>query len=202
MKDKNFYPLGIAIFFGIMCCGILATIYISLKYKPDYDNAYFSTRQVVDKDINAILEAQNALESRYKFFIIDGKNIDGKNALSLERKANRKSKPFYVAENAILRFKITDLKGGVVKNKNARIYITRFADSSADKDIGKLAQKNGIFTSSEISFEKGEWKLLVEFEIDSKKAYFEQRIVVGDESKSDSQKPKKPRDYAINHNLA
>lgn len=197
MKDKNYYPLGIAIFFGIMCCGILATIYISLKYKPDYDNAYFSTRQVVDKDINAILEAQNALESRYKFYMIDGKN-----ALPLERKANRKSKPFYVAENAILRFKITDLKDSVVKNKNARIYITRFADSSADKDIGALSQKNGIFTSPEISFKNGEWKLLIEFEIDSKKAYFEQRIVVGDEIKTDSQKPKKPRDYAINHNLA
>ena len=197
MKEKNYYPLGIAIFFGIMCCGILATIYISLKYKPDYDNAYFSTRQVVDKDINAILLAQNELESRYKFFIIGGKN-----ALPLERKANRKSKPFYVGENAILRFKITDLKDNIVKNKNARIYITRFADSSADKDIGKLTQKNGIFATQEISFEKGEWKLLVEFEIDSKKAYFEQRIVVGDESKADSQKPKKPRDYAINHNLA
>ena len=200
MKDKNYYPLGIAIFFGIMCCGIVATIYISQKYKPDYDNAYFSTRQVVDKDINAILEAQNALESRYKFFIIDGKN-----SLPLERKANRKSKPFYVAENAILRFKITDLKGKVVIGESTRLYITRFADSSADKDIGKLTQKNGIFTSPKIHFENGEWKMLVEFGIDSKKAYFEQRIVVGenaDESKSDSQKPKKPRDYAINHNLA
>ena len=199
MKDKNFYPLGIAIFFGIMCCGILATIYISLKYKPDYDNAYFSTRQVVDKDINAILEAQNALESRYKFYIIDS---SGKNALFLERKANRKSKPFYVGENAILRFKITDLKGKVAIGESTRLYITRFADSSADKDIGKLAQKNGIFTSQKIHFENGEWKMLVEFGIDGKKAYFEQRIVVGDESKADSQKPKKPRDYAINHNLA
>ena len=197
MKGKNYYPLGIAIFFGIMCCGILATIYISLKYKPDYDNAYFSTRQVVDKDINAMLEAQNALESRYKFFIIDGKN-----SLPLERRANRKSKPFYVGENAILRFKITDLKGKAAIGESTRLYITRFADSSADKDIGKLAQKNGIFTSPKIHFKNGEWKMLVEFGIDGKKAYFEQRIVVGDESKADSQKPKKPRDYAINHNLA
>ena len=54
-------------------------------------------------------------------------------------------------------------------------------------------------------FEKGEWKLLVEFSIDDKKAYFEQRIVFDDNpnsEKSAKQKPKRPRDYAINHNLA
>ena len=202
MKGKNYYPLGIAIFFGIMCCGIILTIYISLKYKPDYDNAYFSTRQVVDKDINAILVAQNELESRYKFYVLDS---SGKNALPLTRKANRKSNALFVPSEAILRFKITDLKGKAAIGESVRLYITRFADSSADKDIGVLSQKNGIFISPEISFEKGEWKLLVEFSIDDKKAYFEQRIVFDDNpnsEKSAKQKPKKPSDYAINHNLA
>ena len=165
MKGKNYYPLGIAIFFGLMCCGIILTIYISLKYKPDYDNAYFSTRQVVDKDINAILAAQNELESRYKFYVLDS---SGKNALPLTRKANRKSNALFVPSEAILRFKITDLKGKAVIGESVRLYITRFADSSADKDIGALAQKNGIFISPKISFEKGEWKLLVEFSIDDK----------------------------------
>ena len=200
---KNYYPLGIAIFFGIMCCGIILTIYISLKYKPDYDNAYFSTRQVVDKDINTILEAQNALESRYKFYIIDGKN-----AILLQRKANRKSNALFVPSEAILRFKITDLKGKAVMGESVRIYITRFADSSADKDIGEIAQNYGIFTSPKIAFEKGEWKLLVEFGIDGKKAYFEQRIVLDDKPKGENSAGQKPkdsqdsRDFAINHNLA
>ena len=201
MKDKNYYPLGIAVFFGFMCCMIILTIYVSMKYKPDYDNAYFSTRNAVDKDINAILIAQNALESKYCFYIFDGKN-----EIPLSRIANRKSNPLYIPSNAVLRFKITDLKNKAVLGQNARIYITRFADSSADKDIGEISQNFGIFTTPNISFEKGEWKLLVEFSIDDKKAYFEQRIVIGEKpespTKSTNQKPKKSRDYAINHNLA
>lgn len=201
MKDKNYYPLGIAVFFGFMCCMIILTIYVSMKYKPDYDNAYFSTRNAVDKDINAILTAQNALESKYRFYIFDGKS-----AILLSRVANRKSNPLYVPSSAVLRFKITDLKDKAVLGQNARIYITRFADSSADKDIGEISQNFGIFTTPTISFEKGEWKLLVEFSIDDKKAYFEQRIVIGEKpestTKSTEPKPKKPRDYAINHNLA
>lgn len=200
MKNKNLWPIAIAAFFGFMCCMIILTVYVSMKYKPDYDNAYFSTRNSVDKDINAILIAQNALESKYRFYIFDGKT-----AIPLARKVNRKSNAIYVPNEAVLRFKITDLKDKAVLGQNARIYITRFADSSADKDIGEIPQNFGIFTTPTISFEKGEWKLLVEFSIDDKKAYFEQRIVIGENPKGDkSTQPrlKKSRDYAINHNLA
>lgn len=192
---KNIWPIGIAIFFGFMCCMIILTVYVSMKYKPDYDNAYFSTRQVVDKDINDILIAQNTLESKYKFYVFNNKN-----AILLMRKANRKSSALYLPQKAIMYFKIVDAKDKIIKGKSVRVYITRFADSSADKDIGELKQQNNIFTSPEIAFEKGEWKMLVEFSVDDKKAYFEQRIIIGQEPPEP--KPKKKPNYVINHNLA
>lgn len=173
MKNKNFWPLGIAIFFGFMCCMIVLTVYISMKYKPDDDNAYFSTRQIVDKDINDILLAQNDLEKKYNFYALN----DNEN-LPLLRKVNRKSPPLFLSNKAILRFKITDSNNTNIIPQNARIYITRFADSSADKDIGNLNIDNGMLITPEINLEIGEWKVLLEFTIENKNAYFEQRIVV------------------------
>lgn len=173
MKNRNFWPLGIAVFFGFMCCMIVLTVYISMKYKPDDDNAYFSTRQVVDKDINDILMAQNELERKYKFYALSKDSN-----LPLLRKVNRKSPSLLLSNTAILRFKVTDFNNNEIIPQNARIYITRFADSSANKDIGNLAISDGILISPEISLERGDWKVLIEFTLDDKKAYFEQKIVV------------------------
>ncbi|MGX3010614.1 hypothetical protein ACWIUD_03480 [Helicobacter sp. 23-1044] len=182
MKDKNYYPLGIAIFFGIMCCGILATIYISLKYKPDYDNAYFSTKQEVDRNINMILRAQNELEAKYQFFALNGAE-----KVPLARSVTRKSPPL-LAPNA-LRYEILDSTKNRVIPQNSKVFITRFADSSANLDLGELQIKNGELVSKELSLKKGDWKVLVEFEIEGKKAYFSQRILVeGAESALDSAK--------------
>lgn len=173
MKNKNYYPLGIAVFFGFMCCMIILTVYISFQYKPDDDNAYFSTRNAVDKDINEILRAQSELEAKYKFYILDNGN-----ALPLARKANRKSPPIFAPSAMILRFQVVDSANKNIAPQSARIFITRFADSSADKDIGELEFKDGALISPEITLEKGEWKALIEFSLDDKKAYFEQRIVM------------------------
>ncbi len=173
MKNRNFWPLGIAIFFGCMCCMIILTVYISMKYKPDDDNAYFSTRQVVDKDINSILIAQNDLESKYKFYALNESE-----SIPLLRKANRKSPPLMLPNEAILRFKVVDSNNADITPQNARIYITRFADSSADKDIGTLNISNGILTSPKVSLNQGEWKILIEFTLEDKQAYFEQRAIV------------------------
>lgn len=179
MKDKNYYPLGIAVFFGFMCCMIILTVYISFQYKPDDDNAYFSTRNTVDKDINDILRAQSELEAKYKFYILDDKN-----ALPLARNANRKSPPIFAPSAMILRFQVVDSANKNIAPQSARIFITRFADSSADKDIGELEFKDGVLISPEITLEKGEWKALIEFSLDDKKAYFEQRIVMQDSADS------------------
>lgn len=173
MKNKNYYPLGIAVFFGFMCCMIVLTVYISFQYKPDDDNAYFSTRNAVDKDINEILRAQSELEAKYKFYILYDKN-----ALPLARKANRKSPPIFAPSAMILRFQVVDSANKSIAPQSARIFITRFADSSADKDIGEIEFKDGALISPEITLEKGEWKALIEFSLDDKKAYFEQRIVM------------------------
>ncbi len=173
MKKFNAWPLGIAAFFGFMCCMIVLTVYISQKYKPDDDNAYFSTRQAVDKDINDILIAQRELESKYRFFILDGES-----AIPLTRQANRKSPPLRFSGDFRLRFKMSDLENADIKAQNARIYITRFADSSADKDIGEIFYNGAFLESPQITLNKGDWKLLVEFMVDDKRAYFEQRIVV------------------------
>ena len=179
---KNYYPLGIAAFFGVMCCMIILTIYISFKYSPDYDNAYFSTKQEVDRDINEILRAQNFLEAKYRFYAL---NNGAK--VPLLRKVTRKSTPYPVTKK--LRFVILDSANNRITPQSSRVFITRFADSSADKDLGALMVENGEenaeLVSRDFTLAKGDWKVLLEFEIEGKKAYFEQRIKVA-ESSADS----------------
>lgn len=178
MTKRNFWPLGIAIFFGFMCCMIILTIYISQKYSPDYDNAYFSTKQAVDKDINEILRAQNYLEERYRFYALNnGEKIP------LTRKVTRKSTPYPTLTK--LRFVILDSADKSVIPQSSRVFITRFADSSADMDLGALVAEKGELFSKDFTLAKGDWKVLLEFEIEDKKAYFEQRILVA-ESSADS----------------
>lgn len=178
MKDKNYYPLGIAVFFGFMCCMIILTIYISLKYSPDYDNAYFSTKQEVDKDINEILRAQNYLEAKYQFY-----GLNNGEKVPLTRKVTRKSTPYPAPKK--LQFIILDSANKSVVPQSSRVFITRFADSSADKDLGALVAKQGELFSEDFTLAKGDWKVLLGFEIEGKKAYFEQRIVSA-ESSADS----------------
>lgn len=172
-NNYNLYPIYIVIFFLIMVIMIVLTIYISIKFKPDEDNAYFSTRQEVDKNINFILNNQKILESKYDFYILDGDQY-----IALQNKANKKSNPIVIHTNPIT-FKILVKQGKTnIKADSIRLYITRFADSKDDIDIGKLDYVEEVFLSSDIFLKKGNWKVLIEISIEGKKAYFEQRVVI------------------------
>ncbi|MDE6885971.1 MAG: hypothetical protein K2P17_02900 [Helicobacteraceae bacterium] len=180
MKDtKNFWPFCIALFMTIMVCMIILTIYISIKYKPDNDNAYFSSREIVDKEINTILQQQQELEEKYDFYIVSN-DVQ----IPLQRKVTRKSNPLELklGDSLNLNLKVITKDNSIdntsFKDFTARAYITRFADSKDDIDIGLLESKNNEFFISNIKLKQGDWKLLVEFIIDDKKAYFEYRIYV------------------------
>ncbi|RDU65619.1 hypothetical protein [Helicobacter sp. MIT 14-3879] len=175
MKNtRNFWPLGIAIFMIFMVCMIILTVYISIKFKPDDDNSYFSTRQIVDKEINDILVTQSELEKKYNFYIFDGQKEK-----SLYRKATRQSStPIYLNMQSKLEFKVTDSSQAQIQPNSVKLYITRFADSKDDMDIGSLNYVNGKFISPNITFKQGNWKALVEFDFSGKRAYFEQFIIV------------------------
>lgn len=171
MKNtRNFWPIGIAIFFIIMVCMIILSVYISIQNKPDDDNAYFSTRQVVDKEINDILSAQAELEKLYSFYVIyDNTKIP------LKAQATRKSPPLKLTSPFSLSFSVLDKNNKAIKPNNIKLYITRFAASKDDIDMGSINE-----TSPKIELKKGDWKLMLEFSIDDKKAYFEHHILIGD----------------------
>lgn len=169
-NSKNFWPIGITIFFVIMVCMIILSVYIAVTHKPDDDNAYFSTRQVVDKEINDILTEQGKLEKLYKFYII----YDG-NKFLLQPQATRKSQAIKVKSPFTLSFSVVDNNNKAVNPTNTRLYITRFSESKDDVDMGDVN-----LTSPSIKLKKGDWKVMIEFNLNGKKAYFEQHIIVED----------------------
>lgn len=176
-NKKTFWPIGIALFLIIMVCMIILTVYISIKYSPEDDNAYFSTRQIVDKDINDILLTQNQLEKKYKFYYIDSVGTSHE----LERKVNKKTSiPIDINTNEpfILNVKITDNNGKNPDSAKVESIITRFAVSKFDKNLGELLKSDDIFKSNEVMLEKGEWKAMIKITIDNKNAFFEQYIKV------------------------
>ncbi len=179
MKDSKatFWPYGIAIFLFIMVCMIILTVIISIKNAPEDDNAYFSTRQDVDKNINDILIHQKELENLYSFYIINGKYMP------LEHKATRQSTPIKVVSNQPITIEVMVKKNDIasdakmLKLDSAQLYITRFATSKDDIDLGELDINGGIAKSKSFSLKRGYWKALLKFEIDGKVAYFEQLII-------------------------
>lgn len=180
-NKTNFYPYAIAIFLVLMVCGIVATVVISLKNAPENDDAYFSSRQDIDAAINDILKEQRSLEERYDFLVF--KNGEWAN---LERKIHKKTSTPILAENLVLRLKIAeknapDSRGEAIKNAAVRAKIGRFATSRQDSEIGFVDEGAGVFASTPIALKKGKWKAVFAFEIEGKKAFFEQLVVAGDE---------------------
>lgn len=169
-NSKNFWPIGIVIFFVFMVCMIILSVYIAVTHKPDDDNAYFSTRQVVDKEINNILTEQDELEKLYKFYII----YNG-NKFLLQPQASRKSQAIKVKNPFILSFSVVDNNNKTINPTSTRLYVTRFSESKDDIDLGDINS-----TSPSIELKKGDWKVMLEFSINGKKAYFEQHIIVED----------------------
>ena len=176
MEDKKtFWPMGIALFLIVMVCMIILTVYLSLQASPEDDDAYFSTRQVVDKDINDILTAQSQLEKAYRFYYIDSAG----RSHALHRKANKKtSTPIEIGANTpfALGIKITDENANDIDSARVESIITRFATSKFDKNLGELSNDNGTFKSDEIALERGDWKAMIKITINDKNAFFEEYI--------------------------
>lgn len=173
MRDKNLWPLAIAVFMTLMVCMIILTIYISIQNKPDEDNAYFSTRQDIDKNINEILINQAQLMKDSSFYIkLDSADS---NFIALSQKTNRKANPILIKPDSAFKL-LLKVDGKIGDFKEARLFITRFASAKDDLDLGILKQENNLFTTPEISLKKGDWKAMIEFTINDKKAYFEQLI--------------------------
>ncbi len=178
-NKKNIWPIGIAIFLIIMVCMIVLTVYLSIKSAPEDDNTYFSTRQIVDKNINNILENQNQLEKQYKFYYID-KNYNNK---ELIRKINKKSTmPIELSLNEPfeLNIKIIDNNDNIIDSAKVEAIITRFATSKFDKNLGELTKIDNIFKSNKVILEKGDWKVMIKITIENKSAFFEQYIRIKD----------------------
>lgn len=197
IANKNFWPLGIALFLIFMVGMIILTVYISIKYKPDDDNSYFSTRGIVDMEINEILLSQKEIDSKYDLYILGTQQI-----LPLEHRATRKSNPliFNAEDNIILQVQIKQKNSINLIGKNTNVntanslsmqdssvelYLTRFADAKDDINYGALQLDNRgdylVFsTPTSILLKKGAWKALFKIKLDNKEVFFEQLIIIED----------------------
>lgn len=175
MNKKTFWPYGIALFLIIMVCFIVLTVVISIQVSPEDDNAYFSTRQNVDKNINNILIDQQKLQDLYNFYVLNNDS-----SIALNRVINKKTSQkihLKLGDEFILQIKTTDKNNNIIMPDSIKALITRFATLKDSKDLD-LLRNNNIFSANPIILAQGNWKAMIEVDIDNKKAYFEQFIVV------------------------
>ena len=166
MSKKNPWPIFLSLFMIFMMLMIIATVYVSIKYKHDEDTSYFSTRQEVDENINTKLREQKELEKSYKVYVIsDAKKIP------LQRDA-RQNPPIIIKNQLNLKIQIEDKNLNNIKANRIRAYLGRLATSKDDMYFD-LNYENGVYEALNLDLEKGYWKLLIEISKDNKKAYFE-----------------------------
>ena len=76
---RNFWPIGIFGFLFLMVCAVIATVVISIKNPIKEDDSYFSSKKIIDENINEIIKDQNRFTQKYSLYLGVNKSpqVDG-----------------------------------------------------------------------------------------------------------------------------
>lgn len=66
---KNYWPIGIFVFLGIMVCAVIATVVIAIKNPVREDDSYLSSKKEIDNNINQIIKDQNRFSKEYQLYL-------------------------------------------------------------------------------------------------------------------------------------
>jgi len=166
--------IGIFIFLAIMLFGIL---YISLRYVPvNKENVYQMGYQEVDKNFNAIHDAQKIFDAGYKV-VFDMPKLSEEPVETM--RANGEKVYFdhcfaLNAKNNTLAIQVSDLSGKAVGDAKISLLLTRFETSEFDKEIAVASAKEGVYSSEPFEIDRaGRWKVVAKVSVGDKTGYFE-----------------------------
>lgn len=198
MQEKNYWTLGII---GILIFGVIIvtlSIFIAMKNPVQNENAFFSTKNIIDEQINQIIQEHNQFISLYKPKIHmsnpQGQNLEHntfvfpynmpphRNPSTMQKTPSNILSPY---ENQI------DVSIQHKANQDP-VRIQIFLDSLHQEDQLRLideptpvaantesTQETTTYISHLPQLPEGRWKLILEITYQTnKKAYFEAEIFV------------------------
>lgn len=184
---KNLWPFAIFGFLALMVCAVIATVCIAIKHPVEEDDSYFSSKKMIDENINEIIRDQNRFSKQYSLYLgvnkspqIDGyakllpvytaqSNAQNAHHLYLE---NRKKNRLYVKALC-----------NQPQNLSIRLYMEKINAGQKKIDLGEMRyqENKGYFSSKSFdNLKEGRYKAI--FEVSylednrHKKIFFEREV--------------------------
>lgn len=182
---KNYWPLGIFVFLGVMVCMIIASVVIAIKHPTKEDDTYFSSKREVDSNINQIIKDQNRFSKEYQLYLGINKfpQVNGYAKLFPPYLAKAKSQTQQSLYLDAQKDNHLYVKALCKQPQNLSIflYMEKINSKQEKVEIGKMHYENGYFASNAFSnLQKGRYKAIFEVSYQEdgkdKKIFFEREV--------------------------
>lgn len=182
---RNFWPLGIFSFLGVMVFLIIVSIYIALKNPEQEDDSYFSSKKEIDSNINQIIKDQNHFLKKYQLYLGINKfpQVNGYAKLFPPYLAQAKAQAQQTLYLDSQKDNHLYVKALCQEPKDLSIflYMEKINARQEKIRIGEMLYENGYFASSAFShLKKGRYKAIFEVSYQEdgkkKKIFFEREV--------------------------
>lgn len=139
MKEKNYWPLGLAIFGSFFLVALFFTLKIAIGLPVEMDNSYMNSYQYVDKHYDEIMQKEKSFDLKYSA-VLSGK---------LER-----------GGSSVVSIDIKDKNGSAVSGARIETVVTRPDTSKHDIKLSEFTEKNGVYAAKLFAVPlDGRWKI-------------------------------------------
>ena len=137
------YAIGASIIFIFGAC--VATIIVAVKLPVEKSDNYMMGYHQADASANELINARIAFDKKYKIeYLNDGLSVN----------------------NAVVRYRVTDLNSNSVNNAIVKIVITRPNSRKFDMELNNPSNENGIYTFSSTKLPlEGRWDIMAKVNI-------------------------------------
>lgn len=182
---KNYWPLGIFAFLGVMVCSIILSVYIALKNPAQEDDTYFSSKKEIDSNINQIIKDQNRFSKEYQLYLGINKfpQVNGYAKLFPPYLAQAKSQTQQTLYLDATKDNHLYVKALCKEPQDLSIslYMEKINAKQEKIELGEMHYENGYFASNSFSnLQKGRYKAIFEVSYQEdgkkKKIFFEREV--------------------------
>ena len=184
---RNFWPIGIFGFLFLMVCAVIATVVISIKNTIKEDDSYFSSKKIIDENINEIIKDQNRFTQKYSLYLGVNKSpqVDGYAKLLpvYMAQSNAQNARHIYLENKDNNHIYVKALCKQPQNLTIRIYMEKINTQQKKIDLGEMQyqENKGYFASQSFgNLKEGRYKAIFEVSYlednKSKKVFFEREV--------------------------
>lgn len=184
---RNLWPVAIFCFLFLMVCAVVATVVISVKNPVSEDDSYFSSKKLIDENINEIIKDQNRFSKQYSLYLGVNKSpqVDGYAKLLpvyMAQSGAQNARHLYLEnkENNHLYVKALCKQP---QNLSIKIYMEKINARQKKIDLGEMQYQDnkGYFASQSFgNLQEGRYKAIFEVSYlednQPKKIFFEREV--------------------------